>query len=274
MDLRALHYFVAVYENGSLSAASKVCFVAQPSISAAIRQLEQDLEQPLFVRHAKGVRATVEGEQLYPLARQLLGQADAIRQLFRSSSEKLPFRLGLIKGLGVERMSGLLKDFTAAEGGMELTLVPHDESCDARIISADIRHKSEEFLPMWQEKYLLALPVNHPLALKSSISLFELEGLPFIHRLSCDVWPVFRDKLNLLGIHLDIRANIQTVEYAIGLVKAGLGAALLPVIQEDVSHRDIVCRGLDELNLTRDVGLAYEQGSQGVSTLKSVIRSS
>ncbi|MCH8538430.1 MAG: LysR family transcriptional regulator, partial [Alkalimonas sp.] len=54
MDIRHLKYFVAVYEQGSVSAASRQCFIAQPSLSAAIRQLEQQLDVTLFKRLPKG----------------------------------------------------------------------------------------------------------------------------------------------------------------------------------------------------------------------------
>ena len=82
MDLKALAYFIAVYEKKSISAAAKACFIAQPSISSAIKQLEQSLKNQLFTRHARGVLPTDAGNQLYPLAKQLLGQADAIKSVF------------------------------------------------------------------------------------------------------------------------------------------------------------------------------------------------
>ena len=59
MDLKALSYFVAVFEKKSISGAAKSCFIAQPSISAAIKQLEESLNNQLFTRHARGVQATV-----------------------------------------------------------------------------------------------------------------------------------------------------------------------------------------------------------------------
>jgi hypothetical protein len=110
MDLRNLHYFVSVYEQKSFSAAAKKCFVAQPSISSSIAQLEQILNVLLFIRHGRGVNATSDGERLYPLAKQLLGQAQAIKMIFAEQSAKQSFYLGVTKGLGVARMSALLKD--------------------------------------------------------------------------------------------------------------------------------------------------------------------
>lgn len=273
MDLRALKYFTAVYETGSFSAASRSQFIAQPSISAAIKQLEQSLSQSLFVRLARGVKPTEAGQQLYPLAIQLLGQADAIQDLFIEKPFKIPFRLGLIKGLSVERMSTLLKQFTTAVDAMDLTLVPDTEQCDARIISKDLTQAGEKFLPIWQEDYQLALPVNHPLGLVEEIMLVSLRDIPFIQRTPCEGWNLLRERLQSAGIALDIRARIQTVEYALGLVKAGLGCAFIPVSSEVSMHQDVVFKELLDLKLSRQIGLAYRQDSAILQVLLQIVSS-
>ncbi len=271
MDLRALKYFTSVYETGSFSAASRSQFIAQPSISAAIKQLEQSLSQPLFIRLARGVKPTEAGQQLYPLALQLLGQAEAIQELFIEQPFKIPFRLGLIKGLSVDRMSKLLKQFTAAVDAMELTLVPDEEQCDARIINKNLLQTGEKFLPMWQEDYQLAIPVSHSLGLLEQVSLTSLADVPFIQRTPCEGWNMLRDRLQQTGIVLDIRARIQTVEYALGLVKAGLGCAFIPISSEVSSHNDIVFRELSDLKHSRQIGLAYRQDSAILQVLLQVV---
>jgi LysR family transcriptional regulator, benzoate and cis,cis-muconate-responsive activator of ben and cat genes len=274
VDLRALSYFVAVYETGSLSAASKSKFIAQPSISASIKQLESTLSCHLFMRHARGVTATEAGEQLYPLAKQLLGQARAIGELFSDKSSRLPFRLGLVKGLGVERMSNLLKQFTSAIDALELTLVAPEDSCDARIISKDILQAQESFIPMWQEEYQLAMPLNHALRLQKHIELSDLSGLAFIQRTPCEGWNLFSKNLQEANIQLDIRARIQTIEYAMGLVRAGLGCAFIPVSLDNALEHDIVFRHLPGVSLLREIGLAFKQSSATVETLVHIVSSS
>lgn len=273
MDLRALSYFVAVYENGSLSAASKAKYIAQPSISASIKQLESSLSRELFKRHARGVIPTDAGEQLYPLAKQLLGQASAIGELFNDKSSKLPFKLGLVKSLGVERMSSLLKQFTSAIDALELTLVAPEDKCDARIISKDLLLTQESFIPMWQEEYQLVMPVNHSLRLQKQLTLNDFAGMPFIQRTPCEGWNLFSKKLQEANIQVDIRARIQTIEYAMGLVRAGLGCAFIPVSKDSAEQRDIVFRSLPGVSLKREIGLAYPQSSATIETLINIVSS-
>ena len=271
MDLRSLNYFIAVYETGSFSAASKQQFVAQPSISASIKQLEETLSTPLFIRYPRGVKATEAGEQLYPLAKQLVAQSRAIKNLFITKTNKIPFQLGLIKGLRVEKMSTLLKSFINHVDNMELTLVPPEDTCDARIISSDMLKPTEQFQPMWKERYRVVMPSNHPLSLHEQIHLHDLAGVPFIQRSPCSGWDRLREALQQQRVSLDIRAKIRTVEYAIGLVKAGLGCAFIPVPKDLTLMQDVVTRPLLEVNMSREIGLAYQNESEPLTTLKRIV---
>mgnify|MGYP000521859499 FL=1 len=271
MDLRSLKYFVAVYEQQSFSAAAKLCFIAQPSISSAVAQLEDSLHTQLFIRYARGVKPSNTGERLYPLAKQLLGQADAIKTIFTDKNVKQPFFLGVTKGLGVERMSALLKDFTASQDLMELTLVSQNQTCDARIIIKEELDEKEHFISLWKEDYKLALPYNHVLSLKENITLSDLDGLPFIHRNPCTAWNNLNDTLTLAGFSVDIRAKIQTIDYALGLVHAGLGCALVPAHPEVLNKSEIVFREIEGLQLMREIVFAYQQSSTVIETLKGQV---
>jgi DNA-binding transcriptional LysR family regulator len=270
LDLRSLHYFTLVYENGSVSAAARAGYVAQPSVSASIKHLESELGCELYKRHARGVVPTDAGKELYLQAKQLLSQAAAIKQQFSHQKQKKPFRLGLVKGLSVERMTILLKRFMSAQENMELTLVPPEESVDARIVNEELKLVNETFFPMWSESYVLAMSASHELALKKELSLHHLEGIPFIQRTTCDAWPVFEQQLSKNQINIEVRAKIQTVEYAIGLVKAGLGCALLPKYPELLSQADLEFRSIEEFDFTRQIGLCYAKRSESTDALEKL----
>jgi DNA-binding transcriptional LysR family regulator len=268
MDLKSLNYFISVYELKSFSAAAKACFIAQPSISAAIAQLEEQLKVKLFIRHARGVKPSEQGKKLFPLAKQLLGQAGAIKNVFSEKTHKQPFNLGVTRGLGVERMSLLLKEFTSTNPSVELTLVPHTENVDARIILKDELQENEQYIDMWHEDYLLAVPYDHIFALEDTVTIQQLDGLPFIQRMPCSAWDHLQDTLAIAGISLDVRAKITTIDYALGLVHAGLGCAFLPAHSEIIKRSDVVFRPIVGLQLTREIVLAYITSSKAINNLK------
>lgn len=271
MDLKTLKYFISVYDTESFSSAAKSCYVAQPSISSAIAQLEQQLNVKLFTRHARGVQPTEQGNKLYPLAKKLTGQADAIKQTFNIDSNKQEFNLGVTKGLGVSRMSLLLKELTTAQPHLALTLVPPNEPSNAKIVTKDELNPQDNYMPIWQEDYLLAMPYHHVLSLKETIQLNDFEGLAMIQRSPCHAWRSLEDTLAIAGISLDVRAKIQTIEYALGLVSADLGCALVPAYPEVLEHNSIVFRPIDDVQLRREIVLAYQQDSPTVNALKEIV---
>ncbi|MBM7074330.1 LysR family transcriptional regulator [Shewanella sp. 202IG2-18] len=270
MNFKGLKYFISVFETGSFSAASKQCYVAQPSISTAIGNLETELNIQLFLRHGKGVTATEEGLRLYPLAKQLINESQAIKSLFSEKQTRKPFKLGLIRSLGVERMSQLLKDFTQACPHIELTLVEHTEESDARIITTSDLKSHEQFQPIWSDNYLLAIPASSRLSLKSKIGISDLQNQAFIHRQPCEGLAHLQQLLDLEGINLQVRARIQTVEYAMGLVAAGLGIALVPKIEADVNHRDVIFKEIEDIELKRTVGLAVSADTRNLNVIDTL----
>ncbi|WP_163833071.1 LysR family transcriptional regulator [Spartinivicinus ruber] len=271
MDLRSLNYFITVYELRNISAAARACFVAQPSISAAIHQLEESLNTPLFLRHPKGVEPTEEGHQLYPMAKRLTNDAKAIQQTFAREPTPLPFRLGLMRSLGAERMSRLLKELTSAVDALELTLVNPEEPCDARIIDSSLISQQECAQPIWQDCYMIALPIDHPLSNQTSINFTDLAGLPFINRPPCDALTKLKQALAQQNIYLNNRAHIRTIEYALALVSAGVGAAFVPDWENTKKRVDIVLLPLDELNISHQIVLAYREHAPLEGPLKVLV---
>lgn len=256
MNLRALSYFIAVVDKGSISGAAKHCYIAQPSISSAVAQLETELSTQLFHRHGKGVSPTDSGLRLYPLAKKLLNESEAISQMFNQPVDRPAFKLGLIRSLGVQRMSQLLKDFTTACPNLELTLVEPNEEANARIITSTELTSQEAFHPIWHDKYQLAIPQSMPLSLKSAIHLADLDGQAFIYRTPCEAQQQLQQLMDLEGVQVQIRARIQTIEYALGLVSAGLGIALVPALPLLNKTEGITLRPLVDIELKRTVGLA------------------
>ena len=100
MELRHLHYFLAVAEAGNVTRAAERCFVAQSALSAQIARLEAELGSKLFVRSRRGVRLTVAGEALRPLATRILAEVTHAEEEMAALRGLLGgrLRLGMIQG--------------------------------------------------------------------------------------------------------------------------------------------------------------------------------
>lgn len=256
MMFRSLRYFVAVYEELSFSAASKRCFVAQPSISSAIQQLENDLDCILFVRHPKGVTPTYSGEALYRKAIAVLAGIRDIQETFKQGIKSTPLKLALSPFLGSERVSLIVKSLIDSVDGLELTLVDATDEYNARIVSSTQVNPNEVFQKLWTDHYVLGLPKGHPLTGLKSIPLEALNNVSLISRQPCDIQDSWHFAIQNKGINLVVRATVKTEEYALDLVAAGLGISIVP-FYSTAKRDDIVTRPLSGIELERIIGVAY-----------------
>jgi len=271
MELRSLKYFQVVYEQGSVSGAARKCFVSQPSITAAIQHLETTLDTRLFVRHARGVLPTSAADKLYPVAKEMNDNAKSILNLFSDGPSPVPLRLGLMRSLGASRMGSLLKQLNNRIEQLELTLVEPDEPCDARIVMSQSVNTNEVFVPIWQDEYQLAIPKSWSLAEKEFIELADLHGIAFINRAPCSALDKLKEEMQISDVQFQPRANIRTVEYALQLVNAEIGVALLPCWQEITQAQEFVLRPIAHLDLSKSIGLAYKRVAHNSSLICAVV---
>ncbi len=273
MDLRSLRYFLKVYETGSVSGAAKQCFVSQPSITIAIKNLESMLNTSLFVRHARGVMPTPAAQHLYPKAKRMIDHEKEILQSFKEQPTTVPLRLGIMRSLGANRMSLLLQHLSKDIEHLELTVVDIDEPCDARILVGTPSHSNDQFVPIWEDVYQLAVPRHWSEAQKNYLDLEDLEGMPFIHREPCRALDRLKERLLERGIHFHPRANIRTIDYAWPLVKAGVGAALLPNWSEITGSESLALKSIRHFDCSLSVGMAINTRSRNQPLMNAVVES-
>ncbi|MET7758092.1 LysR family transcriptional regulator [Streptomyces sp. NPDC005389] len=126
MELRQLRYFVSVVEEGGFTRAAARLHLAQPGLSAQIRQLEKELGQPLLDRSGRSVTPTEVGRAVLPYARAALAAADAVRQTVDAYTGLLrgQVTLGLVSGASGHAfdIAGFLADFHADHPSVEVAL--------------------------------------------------------------------------------------------------------------------------------------------------------
>ncbi|MFC6169878.1 LysR family transcriptional regulator [Loigolactobacillus jiayinensis] len=86
MNLQQMRYVLAVAANGSFHEAAKALYISQPSLSHGIKQLEQELEAPLFERTRQGTSLTTAGQDFVTSAQKIIQQVDHLQQHFDTST--------------------------------------------------------------------------------------------------------------------------------------------------------------------------------------------
>lgn len=137
MELRQLQYFVAVVEEANFTRAAARLHLAQPGVSAQIRQLERELGQPLLDRSGRSVTMTEVGEAVLTYARAALAAVEEIRQTVDEFSGLLRgrVRVGLVSGASTRRfdLASLLADFHDEHPQVEISL---SEDTSERMLAA------------------------------------------------------------------------------------------------------------------------------------------
>lgn len=202
MTLQQLKYADAVAACGSFSEASRRVFVTQPTLTEAIRTLEEELRIAVFARTTRGVTVTHEGEELLASARQILADAAAIQAKYTGKSVRLPqFAVSTQHyAFAVEAFMEVVREFGGDKESYDFTL---RETVTSEIIEDVAHHRSEVgvlYLSRRNESALVkilkkedlafeelfvSMPhvfigKGHPLAKSRAISPRQLDEYPFI----------------------------------------------------------------------------------------------
>lgn len=191
--LRQLAYFVAAGEVGGVTLASERINISQPSISAAISQLEAEFGLQLFVRHhAQGLSLTPAGQRLMHAAKALLLQAEELHGIADEVAKSVsgPLHVGSFRTFAPMLIPELCKAFLAQYPAVKLRVSEDDEAAlIAKLRHAEINlaltyaiHLTDDisFEPLAELPTYILLAADDPLAGRHSIALADLAEKPFI----------------------------------------------------------------------------------------------
>lgn len=203
MTLQQLRYVVEVAANGSITAAAARLFIAQPSLSKAISELESEMGITIFERTARGVVPTDDGTRFLSYARQVVEQADLLesqykssnppRRVFAVSSQHYAFVVNafveLVREYGAARYEFSLREGTTFGIIEDVRLqrselgVLYRNNFNREVLTSAIRAAELRFEPLFTAREHVFVSRQNPLASRSSVSLQDLEPYP---RLSYD----------------------------------------------------------------------------------------
>src|SRR6476620_9645300 len=244
MTLTELKYIVAVAREKHFGKAAEGCFVSQPTLSVAIKKLEDELEGKLFERSANEVSVTPLGEEIVRQAQSVLEQAAAIKEIAKRGKDPLagPLRLGVIYTIGPYLLPDLVRQAIARTPQMllenftvKLLEMLRTGEIDCAIMAEPFPDTGLAIAPLYDEPFLAAVPASHPLAERESVTSDELknETMLLLGTGHCfrdhvlEVCPEFaRFSSNAEGIRKSFEgSSLETIKH---MVAAGMGVTLVP----------------------------------------------
>ncbi|MDH4451137.1 MAG: LysR substrate-binding domain-containing protein [Rhodoferax sp.] len=247
MTLTELKYIVAVARERHFGKAADACFVSQPTLSVAVKKLEEELDVKLFERNANEVTVTPLGEEIVRQAQSVLEQAGFIKDIAKRGKDPLagPLKLGVIYTIAPYLLPALVHQVIQQCPQMPLMLQENftvklldmlrTGEIDCAILAEPFPETGFAVAPLYDEPFFAAIPARHALAQLPAVSAQRLkdETLLLLGNGHCfrdhvlEVCPEFaRYSSDSDGIRKSFEgSSLETIKH---MVAAGLGITLVP----------------------------------------------
>jgi DNA-binding transcriptional LysR family regulator len=260
-----LRYFLAVAELGSFSRAARSVSVTQPTLSAGIAKLERELGARLFDRERKGVALTPAGSRFLARARRIAAEYEQALTEIHSAREPRVLRVGVLNTIPTAPVEGILERHGAESRGEEvLELLDGSERelaerlNRARIdVALTIIRPHHARLPselLVRERYMMVLPLDHPLAGETEVLAEQLARDRMALRRHCEALPEIDRFFTQRGVRPRFVLKTSSDARALAVVRAGAGIGMMP---EGFADGTVGFVPVRDFELVRDVGLIF-----------------
>jgi len=295
MTLTELRYIVAVSQKNHFGKAAQACFVSQPTLSIAIKKLEEELGVRLFERSSKNeIRVTEIGQQVIDQAYVVLQQAQILNEIAQQGKDPLSgqFKLGVIYTIGPYLLPSLIPKLS--ENAPDLKLIIEENftanllqslkqgALDAIIISYPFEEPAIETEALYEEPFIIALPKNHEWRNRETIPTEDLasQDLMLLGSGHC-----FRDQVveacpNCMSGNSELTrtfegSSLETIRH---MVAAGTGITVLPrtsIFSSQKNEAMIDIKPFESPSPSRVVALAWRKHyprQEAIDTIRETIQ--
>lgn len=273
-DLGDLRAFVAVIDHGTFAAAAEVLNLSQPALSRRVEKLEDALGVKLFDRDKRKVELTVVGREFSHRARHVLNEVENALIGTRDLAKKLAGEVVLACVPSTVRyfLPDVIRAYHARYPGIRIRVIDDTASeiltavaksnADFGLTYIGTQESDIEFMPVFDEQFVVACPKDHPLAKKQRVTWAELAGHEYI---TVAHGSANRALIDNAIAHLPRRptwfCEVRHVPALVSLIEAGLGVGVVPrLAMPMLESSSLVSIPLTEPTLSRTLGLIHRRG--------------
>ena len=271
MEMQHVRYFLALSQTLNFTRAAEQSNVSQPALTRAIQQLEYELGGPLFHRERNRTHLSELGRIMLPYFEGIQSQTDAARSHAKSLKklETATLKMGVMCTIGPQLLSDLFIQFGAAHPNVELEVQDKSAHELLEMLSSgqlemalfglpegpDLRFHS---LPLFKERFVIAVPPSHRLAAKNVVCSADLHDEAYINRASCEIYDFAKREFRSRGVILRKVFSSERDDWVQGMIRAGMGFGFFPELC--VTDPGLVTRRLVDPEFVRTVMLVTVRG--------------
>ena len=286
MEMHQVRYFLALSRTLNFTRAAEECHVAQPSLTRAITQLEDELGAELFRRERNLTHLSEFGQRMLPMLQQCYDSAASAKALASSLKKGAvaPLSIAISTAVDLALLVPDLTELMRAFKGLELRFLRGGreqilewlKKGEADIAIAGPLGEAWERLdtwPLFTERFLLAVSAEHPLAERKSVDLADLVQERLLLRTYCELVQEFTDLLASRQVLPAICHKMGAEPDLITLIESNLGVGMLPDSAPRSDRiRVIPVEGIDMKRTIYLYGVAGRQRSAAASALIKLMR--
>jgi DNA-binding transcriptional LysR family regulator len=280
MEMHQVRYFLAVAEELNFTRASEKCNVTQPSLSRAIKLLEEELGGQLFHRDREPTHLTDLGQMVRPHLQSVYHHSTLVKRLSHDFAQKVPLKLGIMSTISPDEIVDLIANIRIRHPDVELKLCDANaKDLRARLLAGDLEvviyalpgeepDECTHSIPLFREQMVLAVHRGHRLANERAFPVREMNSECYIHRMNCEFAGYADQILQEQGVTCTPAYWSERDDWTLAMVAAGLGFAFMPA--NSVKHPGVVGLPVVEPEFWRQVNLVSVRGrrySPGVGSL-------
>ena len=281
--MHQIRYFLAVCEALNFTRAAESCNVSQPSLTRAIKGLEDELGGPLFRRERNNTHLTGLGEMMRPHLVQVLIETDAAKERARSFSklEDVELKLGMMCTIGPRRFVPFLQAFRErhprvrlvvqdgsnvqlqerlAQGELDIAVYGQPDEIDERFHAR----------PLYDERFVIGVGPGHAFGDQNVVCAKDLDGQPYLNRLQCEFFDhagkLFREN----GAKTIIVFRSDRDDWVQSMALAGLGFTFIP--EYAVTIPGLRVRPLIDPEIVRTIQVVTVHGRPHVPAVGAFVR--
>jgi DNA-binding transcriptional LysR family regulator len=282
MEMHQVRYFLAVAETLNFTRAAEQCHVAQPSLSRAVRKLEEELGGDLFRRERSQTHLTDLGRAMLPMLQQCHDSAQAAKAQAESYGNAgiAPLRIGVSRTVVLELLAPMFTELARAYPGLELSF----QRGNAAEVLEELRAGKIEVAitastgvdwdrfdgwALFEEGFALIVPRSHALARQKNITLADTASEPFVARPYCEMAEDLAAALAAHNVAPIQQHNLSNDTDTVALIESGLGVGILPASAAMSSA--VRSRAVTDLDISRTVTVHAVAGRQRTFAASSFI---
>jgi len=272
MEMHQIRYFLALCEELNFTRAAQRCHVAQPSLTRAIKQLEEELGGTLFHRERANTHLSELGRTLKPYLGEVCRRAEDAKREAQEflRLQKTPLRLGLMCTIAPAYLLDLVAAVQMRHPGIELQIIDaaapllQEQLIAGRIdvaiyaLPALATEQRLHHLPLYREQFKIVLEPAHRLAAQAAVRVKELDGERYLARVNCEMGDAADAIFDAQGVTGPTVYQSERDDWILAMAAAGLGYAFMPALS--ATHPGVVARPLIEPEIWREVALVTVRG--------------